>query len=197
MLDFTPVRNKEITLAELCQGLTVPDLHRLTDEMVDTQLALIAASTDGDVVFVPDDPEAHDTFASVEAEVNLAWTLGHVIVHTTASSEESAAIAANLARGVAVENRMRYETPWESVTTVSQLHQRLEESRRMRHAFLDAWPDRPDLENTYIPYPAKPKPRNAVMQFVSGLSHDDSHLGQIKNILQQAQAARQVDTPAK
>ena len=197
MLDFTPVRNKTMTLAELCQGLTLADLHRLTDKMVDTQLALIAQASDEDVVFVPEDPAANDTYAAVEADVNLHWTLGHVIVHITASSEESAAQAANLARGVPVDTRMRYETPWERVTSTAQLRQRLEESRRMRHAFLNAWPDQPDLENVYIPYPAKPRPRNAVMQFVNGLSHDDSHLEQIQNILQQARAARTVGSPSR
>ena len=197
MLDFTPVRHKTMTLAELCQGLTVADLHRLTDEMVDTQLALIAQASNEDVVFVPEDPAANDTYAAVEADVNLPWTLGHVIVHITASSEESAAQAANLARGVPVDTRMRYETPWEQVKTTAQLRQRLEESRRMRHAFLNAWPDQPDLENVYIPYPAKPRPRNAVMQFVNGLSHDDSHLEQIQNILQQAWTARPVGSPSR
>ncbi len=38
MLDFSRVRSKEVTLADLAQGLTVADLHRLTDEMVDTEL---------------------------------------------------------------------------------------------------------------------------------------------------------------
>lgn len=190
MLDFTPVRHKEITLEDLCRGLTVADLHRLTDEMIDTQLALIADALDDDVVFQPDDPEAHDAYAENSADANLAWTLGHVIVHVTASSEETAAQAANLARGVAVEGRMRYETPWETVTTVAQLRRRLEESRRMRHAFLNAWPDQPDLVNAYLPNYPNAKPRNAVMQFVSGLGHDDAHLNQIKAIMVQARAAR-------
>jgi hypothetical protein len=190
MLDFSKVRNKEMTMADLCQNLTLTDLHRHTDEMIDTQITLIAAAADADVVFVPVDPEAHDSYAENEAEINIAWTLGHVIVHVTASSEESAAQAASLARGVAVEGRMRYETPWETVVTVQQLHQRLEESRRIRHAFLNAWPDKPHMEKTYTPNYPKAKPRTPVMQFAGGLAHDDSHLAQIGEIMRQALAAR-------
>jgi hypothetical protein len=192
MLDFARVRTKEITLAELCQNLTVIDLHALTDEIVDTQLNLIAQAVDADVTFQPVDPKAHDEYASSEAELNVAWTLGHVIVHATASSEETAAQAANLARGVAVQGRMRYETPWETITTVAQLHQRLEESRRMRHAYLNAWPDQPDLKNAYTASHPNARPRNAIEQFVSGLGHDESHLGQIADIMAQARAVRQL-----
>jgi hypothetical protein len=55
---------------------------------------------------------------------------------------------------------------------------------------LNAWPDQPDLVNAYLPNYPNAKPRNAVMQFVSGLGHDDSHLDQIKAIMVQARSAR-------
>ena len=100
MLDFKAVRDKKITLAELVAGLTCDDLRALTNEMVDAMQGLIAGCVDADVTFVPVDPAAHDRFAAKEEEVKLAWNLGHVIVHTTASAEESAALAAELARGV-------------------------------------------------------------------------------------------------
>src|SRR5689334_8489453 len=100
MLDFTPVRNREQTLAQLAGGLTKDDLRRLTNEMVDTMLGMIAESTDADVTADIVDLQANDTFAARAEEVGLSWTLGHVIVHTTASAEESAALAADLARGV-------------------------------------------------------------------------------------------------
>jgi hypothetical protein len=140
MLDFNPVREKKITLNELAAGLTRADLSDLTMEMMDTQLRLIADSTDIDVVFVPEDPLADDPFAERLEDVTIAWTLGHVIVHVTASSEEAAAIAAELARGVKYHGRSRYETPWQSVTTISQCRVRLEESRRIRLASLEMWP---------------------------------------------------------
>ncbi len=38
MLDFNSVRTKKISLAQLGAGLSVDDLHRLTDEMIDTVL---------------------------------------------------------------------------------------------------------------------------------------------------------------
>src|SRR5947209_6881409 len=188
MLDFTPVRNKTLTYSDLCRDLTKADLHRLTDEMIDTMLAIIVDAKDEDVDFVPLDPNANDTFGIAE-EADLAWTLGHVIVHATASSEESAALASTLARGLAVEGRSRYEVPWRTVHSVAQLHQRLEESRRIRLAFLDTWPDEPHLEVTYQPYP-QIGPLNAISRFIMGLYHDDSHLEQLREIMRQAREAR-------
>jgi hypothetical protein len=190
MLDFTRVRNKEITLHQLADGLTRRDLAALTNEMIDTMQALIADCVDADVVFQPVDPAANDTYASNAAEVNLPWTLGHVIVHTTASAEESAFIGAELARGVEYHGRSRAEVPWETVTTIAQCRQRLEESRRMRLATLDLWPDNPDLTNSYEPWPGAGQ-FNAVGRFVLGLAHDDSHLGQIADVVSQAKKARE------
>ncbi|HEY4384604.1 MAG TPA: DinB family protein [Ktedonobacteraceae bacterium] len=188
MLDFTPVRNGSMSFAGLAESLTKADLYALTDEMIDTMKTIVEDATDQDVVFVPQDPNAKDPFGIPE-EDNLAWTLGHVIVHATASSEESAALALVLARGLEVEGRSRYETPWQSVTTIAQVHQRLEESRRMRKAMLDAWPDEPHLDVTYSPYP-QVGPLNAVGRFILGLAHDTDHLGQLREIMRQAQEPR-------
>src|SRR5579859_5378930 len=188
MLDFAPVRNRTASLSDITRDLTKEDLRALTNEMIDTMQEITADAIDADVVFVPQDPEANDTFGIAE-EKDLAWTLGHVIVHITASSEESAALALTLARGLPVEGRSRYEVPWRTVHTVAQLHQRLEESRRMRRAMLDAWPDEPHLDITYTPYPSL-GPINAVTRFVTGLSHDHAHLGQLREIMRQAKAAR-------
>jgi hypothetical protein len=190
MLDFTPIQRGETTIDRLCAPLTAADLRRLTAEMVDAMLGLIAGCTDADVTFVPEDPQAEDTFATEPDEVSLAWTLGHVIVHTTASSEEAAFLAAELARGVPErEGRSRYEMPWRTVTTIDQCRSRLEESRRMRLASLDLWPDPPHLDNTFKARRGD-KHYNAVVRFVFGLWHDDSHLGQIEEILRQAREGR-------
>jgi hypothetical protein len=191
MLDFTPVRKKEMKISQLAAGLTKADLAHLTNEMVDTMLGMIAACTDADVTFTPDDPQANDSYAVNPDEVNLSWTLGHVIVHTTASSEESAFLAAELARGVPFHGRSRHEVPWETVTTIAQCRRRLEESRRMRLASLELWPDPPDLANSYEVAPGA-DPTNALTRFVRGLSHDDSHLAQIAEIVRQARAAREL-----
>ena len=189
MLDFSRVNNKEISITELAAGLTKADLYALTGEMVSTMEQLIADCTDADVTFQPVDPAANDTFASKSEDAGIAWTLGHVIVHTTASSEESAFLAAEMARGVENHGRSRYETPWEEVTTIAQCRQRLQESLRIRQASLELWPDQPNLDITYKPWPTAPD-INAVVRFVFGLSHDDSHLGQIADIVSQAKAAR-------
>ncbi|HRO24979.1 MAG TPA: DinB family protein [Promineifilum sp.] len=189
MIDFTPHRKREKTLGELVADYTVDDLRDLTNAMIDRQLALIADCTDEDVVFVPEDPAAEDKYAASEADANIAWTLGHVIVHVTASSEEKAFLAAEQARGVDRDGRSRYETPWETVTTIAQVRARLEESRRMRLASLDIWPDEPNLDLT-ITYRYLRGPMNAIARYCMGLLHDDDHLEQIAEIVRQAHAVR-------
>ncbi|HEY3993167.1 MAG TPA: DinB family protein [Ktedonobacteraceae bacterium] len=187
MLDFSAVKNGSASFADVAAGLTKADLYQVTDEMIDTMQKIVVDATDADVVFVPQDPNANDTFGKSE-DKDLAWTLGHVVVHVTASSEESAALALTLARGLEVESRSRYETPWESVTTAAQIHQRLEESRHMRKAMLDAWPEKPNLEITTTPIPQL-GPFNAIGRFIMGLFHDADHIEQLKEIMRQAHEA--------
>jgi hypothetical protein len=191
MLDFARVRAKERTIQELSQGLTCDDLRRVTDEMIEIELDLITACTDADVVFVPEDLEANDTFATAPEEAKIAWTLGHVIVHVTASSEETAFVAAEMARGVPQrEGRSRAEVPWRSVTTIAQCRRRLEESRRMRLATLDAWPDEPHLDNLFRWRPDGPA-YDPIARFLQGLNHEHSHLAQIAEIVRQTKTARE------
>jgi DinB superfamily len=190
MFDLSAVRGGEMALSELADGLGPQQLGDLTNEMIDAILGLIAECRDEDVVFVPYDPEAYDEYAADKADVNLAWTLGHVIVHVTASSEEAAFLAAELARGVPMRiRRSRYEVPWEEVTTIAQCRDRLEESRRMRLASLQMWPDEPHLDNFYI-YRRSGEKVRAVNRFLYGLLHEDEHLGQIAEIVRQARAVR-------
>jgi hypothetical protein len=79
--------------------------------------------------------------------------------------------------------------PWETITTINQCRERLEESRRMRLASLDMWPDAPHLDNQYLPWPRAGEV-NPVGRFILGLWHDDDHLAQIESVVQQAKAAR-------
>ncbi len=176
-------------MQDLATGLRREDLAKLTREMCAIQLALIEDARDEDAVFVPEDPEANDTFASQPEDVGLSWTLGHVVVHATASSEEAAALALVLARGLPVEGRSRYEVPWEQARTAAFLRHRIDESMRMRLSMLAAWPDEPHLDNLYSPAAGRP-PMNAVARFLGGLAHDDSHLDQIRNIMIQARQRR-------
>lgn len=189
MIDFAPVRRKERSLEDIAEGLTRDDLAGLASEMCDEFLELIAGAHDSDVTFVPEDPAANDTFAATAEEVNMPWTLGHVIVHWTASSEESAALALTLARGTDVTGRSRYEVPWQEVTEAAFLRERIEESRRMQLAMLGAWPDNPHLDKTYSPREGA-RPMNAVVRFLGGLSHADAHRDQVRDVLAQAKVAR-------
>lgn len=189
MLNFNPVRENKITLRDLAAKLSIDDLRELTNEMIDAQLDLIADCTDDDVVFVPNDPLAHDPFAEDPEDVTLAWSLGHVIVHVTASSEEAASISAELARGVKYHGRSRYETAWQSVQTIQECRDRLEESRRMRLASLDMWPDQPHLNNEYKSRPGAPA-MNTITRFIYGLMHDDDHTLHLTEIVDQAKKAR-------
>jgi hypothetical protein len=189
VIDFGPLHRREASLQDLAAGLDRDDLARLTNEMCDLQLASIAQAVDADVVMVPEDSEANDKYAASPEDVGLSWTLGHVVVHTTASSEESAALALVLARGLPVESRSRYEVPWESARTVAVIRRRIEESRRIRLAMLTAWPDEPHLDNFYAPYEGRP-PMNAVGRFIGGLAHYDPHLPHLRKIVDQARQRR-------
>ncbi len=197
MIDFAPIRDRRLSIIDLATELGPTDLRRETNKMIDTMLDLIAGCVDEDVTFVPDDPDAYDSAAATAEEVHLSWTLGHVIVHVTASAEEAAYQAVELARGVRYRRlRSRYEVPWQTVTTIGQCRQRLEESRRMRLASLEMWPDQPFLDNTFklqvgpaVVTDGQPQ-ANCIVRFMLGLMHDDDHLGQIAEIVRQAKAAR-------
>jgi hypothetical protein len=191
VIDFSPLRRKEKTIKELAAGFSRRDLVQLANEMCDEMLARLDGAEDADATFVPVDEEANDTFAATTEEVGLSWTLGHVIVHATASAEEAAAHALTLARGVTTSERSRYEVPWEEATTAAFMRGRVEESRRMQLAMLEAWPDEPHLEVLYVRREGVPG-TNAVERFVGGLFHSDSHLDQIGKVLEQARAARGV-----
>jgi hypothetical protein len=54
-------------------------------------------------------------------------------------------------------------------------------------ATLSVWPDVPHLDVTIL---SGSGPRNAIARFLAGLSHADSHLEQISEIVRQAHAAR-------
>jgi len=184
MIDFQPVREKKIALQELVKGLTKADLQRELNEMYDEVLRLISECTDAYVTFESVDEKADDPYA-VQGEETISWTLGHVIVHLTASMEEAAALASELARGVELHGRSRYEVPWQAVTTIEFCRARMTESRHICLASLELWPDPPHMENTYT-YPVPGAlPHTCISRFASGLKHASDHLGQIAEIVQQ------------
>ena len=195
MIDFASIRENNIKLIDYVEqeNISRDDLKKAGDESIDYLLSLVEGLTDADVVFDPVDENANDPYA-VEGEENIGWTFAHLIAHVTASSEEGAAFSSLLARGVPAEERPRYETPWRDITTVEQVIQRLEESRRMRHAYLETWPDAPLLDTYRViseNFIAKRGNLNAPAAFLFGLSHEVGHYDQIKETREQALKARQ------
>lgn len=186
--ELKTIDHDTVRIGDIQHKYTRQDLIDTTNQMIDTMLDLIADADDSYVTFVPQDPDADDPYADDEGDADLAWTLGHVIVHATASGEEGAALGATLARGVVPDWRNRYEVPWQSVTTVQQCRDRLEESRRIRMAYYDAFPDEPLLDTVW----SKSKrlgDLNAIGRVIFGLKHDSDHLAQIEEIMRQAREA--------
>jgi hypothetical protein len=178
MLDFSAVRRNEQNFNQLAAGLTIAELRALTNEMIDAMLVQLAMCDDADMSFVGYDPSADD-----------GWTIPHVIAHATASAEEHVFVAAALARGAPFEGRSRYEVAWETLTTVDACRRRLEESRRMRLASLELWPNEPQLHVTIV-LPWLGYAVNAPARFLMSLNHDDLHLTHLTDVVRQARVVR-------
>ena len=194
MIDFSPISDGQLSCLDYAQqeNITAADLKTYSDESIDFLLSLTEGLADADIVFQPEDPEAHDPFA-VEGEESIGWSFGHLIAHVTASSEEGAAFSSLLARGIPAAERPRYETPWRGIATAAQARQRLEESRRMRNAYLQTWPDVPFLDVHRViseRFTERFGNMNAPAAFLFGLWHEVGHYDQIKDVRQQALTAR-------
>lgn len=81
MIDFSNARDRSKTVYEVVKDLTPADLRAATNEMVDTMLDIIKDCDDDAVTFQPLDPDANDTYAASDAEVDIAWTLGQPNAH--------------------------------------------------------------------------------------------------------------------
>ena len=187
------IADRTLKPIETAAQLTIEDLRQATNQSVDTILTLISDLDDDDVTFDPDDPQANDPYA-VSGEEHIGWNLAHLIAHVTASSEEGAAFSSLLARGIPASERPRYETPWREITTKAQCVQRLEESRRIRLAYLDTWPDTPHLDVNRVVserFIEKHGPLNAPAAFIFGLRHELGHMDQMREVKQQALEAKQ------
>lgn len=195
-IDFTPVLNREMKPAEFIEkeNITFDVLREESNRSVDFLLDFIKDMDDADVTFEPTDEGADDPHA-VEGEEHIGWSIAHLIAHVTASSEEGAAFSSLLARGVPASERPRYETPWKDITTKAQCVQRLEESRRIRNAYLDTWPDEPHLDV----YRAGVSERfievfgnmNAIAAFLFGLIHELGHYEQFRQVAAQIAKSKQ------
>ncbi len=189
-IDFSPLNDEEMTIAEFARRFTIDDLRAATHASIDALLEIIGGADDAQIAYVPHDPEADDPFAP-EEDRTIGWSLSHLVLHVTASSEEGAAFSSLLARGIPIGERLRYEPDWRTYTTREQVLQRLEESRRMRLTYLDTWPDEPHL------YVCRQFPEdsrwygqlNATGSFLLGLKHEVGHYDQLRQVAVQAHNA--------
>ncbi len=193
LIDFTPVYNTDLKLYQFAQQFSIADLRAASDASIDLLLAIIGDADDAQMTFFPSDPNADDPYAPPE-ERYLGWTLAHLVTHVCASSEEAAAYSAILARGIAYprEPRLRWEPDWHGFRTRAQVLRRLAESRRMRLAALEMWPDEPHLDvfrATSEHGLAKNGPLNAKSAFLAGLKHEWTHYDQFRETARQAREA--------
>ncbi|NDJ86468.1 MAG: DinB family protein [Chloroflexi bacterium] len=189
-IDFAVLEKGEVALLEFSNQFTVEDMRLATNASVDYLLGYIRPASDAAVAFIPEDPVADDPYA-VEGERTIGWSLAHLVLHVTASSEEGAAFSSILARGIPIGGRLRYEPDWKTFTTRDQCLTRLEESRRMRLAYLDTWPDNPHLD-VFRRLPKESpwhQQVNAKAAFILGLRHEVNHYAQFADVAAQARAA--------
>ncbi len=190
-IDFSPVNRGDMFLIDFVHQFTLDDLRAMTHHSINTMLEIVAGLDDAQLTFIPDDPDAHDPYATTEEEKHVGWSLAHIVAHVTASSEEGAATSSLLARGVTTSERPRYETPWRDLKTREQVVQRLEESRRIRLAYLDTWPDQPflDVYRDVSPrFTEKVGLMNAPAAFMFGLKHEIDHHEQMRDVAAQLRA---------
>jgi hypothetical protein len=185
MIDFNAVFTGQKRIGDLAADVSLEELKAATDAQIDEMLGLIRDLSDAQAAFVAADPEA---------EGGVGWNVGHLIAHVTASSEENAAVSSILARGIdyPFEPRLRAETDWTDLVTTAACVQRLEESRRIRQAYLSAWPDTPRLDtHRTLPggFAERVGPMNAVGSCLLGLVHEAGQFAQLREIIRQAQAA--------
>jgi hypothetical protein len=178
-----------ITLPDPPDVRSIEAMRRPTVLVLERLAAVLRGARDADITFIPADPLADDPYAEPGHEQSMGWTVGHIVAHLTATLEESAALAAELARGVAHHGRSRSEVEWRAVRTVAECQARLAESRRMCLAAFGMWPDAPDLTNTYEPWKGSP-PFGPTAQYLLGLRHAVAHIPQIADALAQARADR-------
>lgn len=196
LIDFSAVDNHEKTMLQFGNDITVATMRAATNESIDTLLKIVSGLTDEQATFLPLDPEADDPHAK-PGEEKIGWSIAHLVVHVTSSSEEWATYSGILARGIAypAEPRLRYETEWTTVKTTAHCIQRLEESRRLRLACLDMWPDQPNreiLRELSPRFTERFGQLNAAACFLFGLKHELGHYAQFREVVRQATAVATV-----
>lgn len=190
-IDFSPVKNNEITYLEFARQFSVDDLRVATNAYYDLVAEILEGADDAQIAHIPDDPHADDPYA-VEGEEHIGWSLAHLVLHVTATLEEGAAFGSLVARGIPAGGRLRVEPDWKLFTTCDQVYQRLKESRRIVNAYFDTWPDEPSLDTMRDLSPkfvARFGEMNAPATYLFALKHFDDHMGQLREVAAQAREA--------
>lgn len=191
MIDFSPLTG--VITRDFSDTFTNATLRAAIISYYDFMLDLLHGLTEAQVLYEPTDENADDPYAVNTEDRRIGWSIAHLVLHVTASLEESCSVGSMLARGVAIDKtRYRYEPDWRDVTDKDTVLARLAESRRMCLAYLDTWPDEPHLDNLRVfdadHYLAKAQ-INAVGATLGGLRHMDGHVAQLKSVAEQAKAA--------
>lgn len=195
-VDFTPIQKREAKIMAWAAPFSLDDIRAAANHGIDFMLNILDGLMDTDVTFLPEDPEANDPYAPAELQ-NIGWSIGHLVLHVTASTEEYTSTAAVVARGINYprEPRLRYEADWQvACQTVEECRQRILESKRMRNAALDSFPDQPNPDSRwersekFIEIFGELDAKGA---YLMGLSHEYGHHAQFLEVKRQALAARQ------
>lgn len=192
-INYAPVRKGEMKILEFSRRYTLIDLRAEVHALYNAVEDIIKDMTDAQVTYLPYDPDANDPHA-IPGEEHIGWSLAHLVLHVTASTEEGAAFSSLLARGIPAGGRLRYEPDWKDFTRHEQVIRRLQESRRIVLAYLDAWPNQPqfdvlrDLSPRYI---EKFGQMNATATILFSLMHMDEHVAQFREAARQAVEAAQ------
>ncbi len=188
-IDFAALSIEGSEPLEFAKHFSHSDLKFAVNAYLDAISDIVKDLNDAQLTFEPVDVEANDPDAKTTAESKMAWSIAHLVLHVTASLEEGAAFSSLLARGISIDGRLRYEPDWRTVTTLKQVVERIEESRRMCLAYLETWADNPYLDTYRIFAPdsrlANTK-MNAPASLLFGLKHLAGHLDQFRNTAEQA-----------
>lgn len=181
-IDFSQYQVGAMKLMDFMHAYSLHDLMETATAQADALIALVQPLTDAQVTHIPNDPQATE---------GDGWSVAHLILHMTASVEEAVAVSSILARGISYpfEPRLRYEADWQTVLSTAQCLARLHESRRMRVAYLSAWPDQPNFDTRReVPPPLKERFGDMdVMASVGlGLRHEFEHMPQVREAIRQA-----------
>lgn len=183
VIDFSPLGNGIDQIEVVQSRIGREDVRETINSLYDFLLETVRPLTDAQVCFEPKDEKA---------ENGVGWSVAHLVLHATASNEEGSTVASLLARGIVRDGRFRHEPDWKDVTTAEAILQRIQESRRMCLAYLDAWPDRPALDvYRWMPEGSRMSNLkiNALGTIAFSLWHGVGHQDQIRDAARQAVAA--------